>query len=180
MMDQRASDRYARALLGLARERGELELIDATLIQLCELIDQNPAITHVILNSTIQDNEKGVFLEKLLIGNESELLKGFLKLLIKKRRFQELPGIQEKFHKLVEKEKGLLEVTAISAAPLSENNQNLLVSTLAAKLKAEIRLLQEVDKALIGGVIIRFEGREIDASFKSKLSDLKQRLVAAS
>jgi len=180
MMDQRAAGRYARALLGLALERSELDSLDAALLQLRELVDKNPAIMHVILNSTIQENEKDAFLNKILIGNDSKLLGNFLKLLIKKRRFQDFAAIQERFHKLVEKEKGLLEVTAISAVPLSAGSEEKLIAMLTRKLKATIRLSRKVDKRLIGGIIIRFEGREIDASFKSALTELRQRLVAIS
>lgn len=178
MMDQRAAGRYARALLGLALERNELDTIDEALTQLRLLIDQHPRMVHVLLNSTIQEADKEAFLDRILAGTNSGLLSNFLKLLVKKRRFQEFSAIQEKFHQLVKRQKGVLEVTAISAAPLAQGTQTRLVETLKKKLKADIYLTSEVDENIIGGLIIRFEGREIDTSFKSRLKALRQRLVA--
>ena len=178
MIDQQAISRYARALFLSAQDRNEIEMIDKDFLAFKALADQHSEISHLILNFTISEAEKEDFIEKIVPENSSKLFVNFLKVLIKKRRFRELALIQQEFHRLVEKKKGIQEVKVIAAAKLSRQNETNLISMLKKKLKADIRLKTEVEPDLIGGIVIRFDGTEINASFKNRLLELKQKLMA--
>ena len=180
MISREAAVRYANAFFSLASERGELEQIEKDFIRVRELVVRHPEITHLILNSTVPPLEKEDFIEKVVADQSGTqpLLIHFLKVLIKKRRFQELGTVQEEFHRLFEKKRGVQEVRVISAVPLSRANEEKLKSVLEKKFELQIRLLTETDPSLIGGFVIRFDGREINASFRSRLDEIKQKLMA--
>lgn len=177
-MDPTAILRYARALFNLAQERQDLEQIEKDLSKIRELVKQYPEISHLVLNSTISLTEKEDFIEKIFPADISRLVIHFLKVLIKKRRFQEFPLMQEEFHRLYQKKQGVRGVTAITAVPMSPKSEERLLQVLKHKLKSEIRLLTQTDPLLLGGLILRFDGMEIDASYKNRLEQIRQKLMA--
>lgn len=177
-MDPKAVSRYSRALFNLADERRQLDAVEKDLAQARKLVGQYPEISHLVLNSTISRAEKEDFIEKVMPADLSRLVIDFVKVLVKKRRFQELSFIQEAFHRLYEKKRGIQEVKVVSAIPLTGAVQDKLVQALKRKFQCEVRLLPETDPGILGGFILRFDGTEINGSYKNRLEELRQRLMA--
>lgn len=184
MIERLASCRYARSLFLLAEERQELDAVQKDFRRICELTGRHPEIMHLLLNSTLSIAEKEDFMEKVFAQREGPtsrpltgLLLNFLKVLIKKGRFRELVSIQNEFQRLVEKKRGLQKVEVWSAVPLTGAGEEKLKDVLKKRLRAEVELTLHTDPAVIGGLILRFDGREIDGSYRSQLMELKQRLM---
>ena len=177
MRDYQVSSRYACALMGLAGSLDAIEALDESFTFLIQIVDKHPEISHLLLNSTISKLEKEDFVDKIFPQEMPRLLVSFAKALIRKGRFVHIREIQETFHKLFEKEKGLQQVEAITAIPLSKKSEDRLKSVLKEKLNAEIILTATVDPQIMGGLIIRFDGKEINSSFASHLSELRQKLL---
>ena len=178
MIDLKAAHRYARAFFQLSDQRSELQTIDQDFIKLCGLLDKHPEISHLVLNSTISRVEKEDFIDKVMGQDISKLLINFVKLLIRKKRFDGIRSIQKEFHSLYEKKKGIQEVVVVTAVPLSPSNEEKLKSVLKKKLHAEIRLVAEIDPAMIGGIILRMAGKEINTSFQGRLFEIRQKLMS--
>lgn len=178
MMDYLVIRRYARAFFQLVEERHLLEAVEKEFLQLVALLERYPEITHLVLNPTISETEKEDFIEKILSPDISDRLICFVKTLIKKRRFRELPFIQKEFHRLYEIKKGIQEVLVETAVPLTEKNKERLREVLEKKLQRQIRLLTQIRPEIIGGMILRFNGTEINAGYQNHLQELKQRLLA--
>ena len=177
MKNYLAASRYARALLELALQSDELEKIDRDFLKLTELLDRHPEISHLVLNSTIPPAEKEDFLDKVFHAEVSRLLINLVKVLIRKKRFAQIREIQERYHELFEKKRGIQEVRVITALPLSNAGEEKLKKALQHKLKAEIRLLGETDPSILGGMILRFDGTEVNTSFRNRLAELRQILI---
>ncbi len=177
MIDLRAVRRYSSALFALAKERGELEQLESDFQEVRRLVDTHKEISHLVANSTISLAEKEDFIDKIMPPRLSKLLIHFLKVLIKKKRFQNLADLQEEYHRLFEQDKGIQEVEVLTAVELPPAYELRLRQVLANKLNAEIRLAPKVDPRLIGGLILRFAGKEINASYRSRLEELRQSLV---
>ena len=177
ILDLRAVHRYSRALYDLAEKAGEIDKIDDQLMAMQQLVDKHHEITNLVSNSTITLAEKEDFIGKIAPADTSSLLINFLKVLIKKKRFRELTAIQEAFHRRYEKMRRIEEVTVISAVPLSDENSAKLAETLKRKLKFDIQLIAKIHPQMIGGLILRFGGQEINASFRSRLDELEQLLM---
>ena len=175
-MDSLAVVRYTRALLELADERGELDKTERDLTSVCTVVGQYPEIAHLVLNTTISQTEKEDFIDKIIPSEISRLVVQFIKVLIHKRRFEELDAIQKEFHQLYESKRGIKEVVAITAVPISGQHQNRLTSVLKKKLNSEIRLTNDVDPKILGGMVLRFNHIEIDGSYSNQLAELKQHL----
>ena len=62
--------------------------------------------------------------------------------------------------------------------PLSDSAAARLEKVLEKKFRSEIRLTAKTDPDMIGGLILRFGGNEMNASFRSRLDALRQALTA--
>lgn len=178
MSESQASTRYAKALLELASKQGQLDAVAGDLNALSKIAETQRDIFRYILNSAVSKQDKENFIRKLLSGSSSELLVSFLQVLIKKNRFKELLQINQIFQQLYEKSQGIEEVTAVTAFPLNESNEEKLKTVLAKKLGAKIRLKKEIDKKIMGGLIVRFGSKEIDGSYRHRLDRIRQTLMA--
>jgi F-type H+-transporting ATPase subunit delta len=178
--DRRIGIRYAQALLGLAEQAGELEVIHSGLAKARRLIEKVPEISCLLMNTTIAREEKEDFLEKILPGETSILLASFIKVLVRKRRFQDFIQIHEEFERLYEAKLGIRRVRVETAVPLDEILQERLRQVLEKKMKRKVLLESEVKPEILGRAVIDFEGTRIDGSFRSALAELKQRLLPTS
>jgi F-type H+-transporting ATPase subunit delta len=178
MMESPAVERYTRALFDLAQKRRELEKIEKDLERADAIVRQYPEISSLLLNSTIAVSEKEDFMNKIFPSDISPLVIQFLKVLVKKHRFQDLSAIQKRFHRAFEQKQNIQEVTAISAVPLSESNREKLRGVLKKTLQSEILLTVKVNADLLGGFVLHFNGTEIDASYRNHLDALRQKLLA--
>jgi F-type H+-transporting ATPase subunit delta len=98
--------------------------------------------------------------------------KQFIHQLAQNKRLKALPQVSVLFEKLLAEKQRKQDVQVTSAYKLSAVEQESLKKALAKKLGKEINLQSEVDKALIGGVIIRAGDTVIDGSVRGKLQQL--------
>jgi len=176
-MGSLASIRYARALFSIAESQTQADLVEKDLSRAMSIVKQYSEIQHLVLNPTIPQTEKEDFVDKIFPSDITPLVIQFIKVLIKKGRFGEFATIQEEFHKLYEKKLGIQEVTAITAVPLSKENEDKLIHVLEDKFKSKIHLINEADPKIIGGLILRFNGSEINGGYKARLEEIKQALI---
>lgn len=180
MKDLRVGSRYARALAALAERENQLDRLEKELSEAVELIHRHPEISHLLMNATLSREEKEDFVEKILPEGFSQLLMNFLKVLIRKRRFQDLASIRDKFHRLYEEKKGIQRVRVQAPVPLSEVLQERLRRVLEKKLNRKVYLETAHEPEILGGLILDFDGTQIDGSFRTRLQELKQRLLEPS
>ncbi len=178
MSDVIATGRYTHALFELAEKEGHLVEIDAELHALAKILATQPKILRLMANPTLTETEKCSLALTLLGSTPPGLLERFFRVLIDKKRFDLLPQIQKKFHDRFEKKQGVQEVEMVSAVPFSSETREKFKTALTKKLRSEIRLIPRTDPSILGGFILRFDGKEIDCSFKNRLHEIQQKLTA--
>jgi F-type H+-transporting ATPase subunit delta len=102
--------------------------------------------------------------------------KNFIRQLTQNKRLTVLPQIAILYEALLAEEERKQDVELVSAYALSAEEENSLKSSLEKKLGKEINLQSRIDKALIGGVIVRAGDMVIDGSVRGKLQQLSQHL----
>ncbi|MBU9888301.1 MAG: ATP synthase F1 subunit delta [Candidatus Omnitrophica bacterium] len=183
-----AAKRYMRALFNLASRSGDLAAIDGFLTSFTTLAASQPKFRRLMTGPILSDGEKHALVKKLLPQNAPALLDHFLGMLIAKKRCALLPDIQKLFHVRYKKSQGIQEVEMISASPLSAGFREKLRTVLTKKFCAipagsgvctEVRLLPRTDAALLGGFVLRFNEKEIDCSFKTRIEEILQKLFGS-
>ena len=82
------------------------------------------------------------------------------------------------FKLLYNKEKNIQEITAVTAIPLQGPLFDKLKEKLEQVTGKQVILTNQVDPSILGGVIIRMQDDQVDASVKTRLEDLKQHISA--
>ncbi len=175
MKDFRAAQRYASAFADWVAKKQGWDQADQKLSEIARLLSENKKLLHLLVSPTLKLSEKEAILVRVAPGLSSDVLH-FVKVLIQRRRFGLFPEIQEKFHLLYEKQKGLCEVQLISAVPLLESTRIKITSVLKQKLRSEIRLVPKIQREIRGGLILRWDGHELNLSFQNRLDELRQQL----
>jgi len=87
-----------------------------------------------------------------------------------------LTDISKNFKELVAKEKNLKNITVASSYRIDKEQLKQIEAALKKRMKAEVSIVTEIDKSLIGGLKISYDDQVIDLSIKNKLEKLKTQL----
>ena len=103
-----------------------------------------------------------------------------LLLLMRRRRLGHAGGVAADFRRLYNRRAGIVEATASSAAPLSEDEVRTLRERIASHRRRGPagRPAAEVDPSLLGGVTVRLGDTLIDGSVRGRLERLRSQLAA--
>lgn len=168
---------YGTALFDAAGDVGKKEEIMEDAEQVLKIMDENPDLYAFINYPAISAAEKKKAIGKIFEGNVCEEFLNFLYVLIDKGRTMHLEKIVKVYKGLIQKEEGYSYGTVYSVEPLKEEKIKELEKDVSDLLKMNIRLTNETDPKLIGGIKILVEGRMIDASIRKKFDDLESQII---
>lgn len=173
MAASKAAIRYATALLDLSIEKNLLEKVNADVVMLNDLFDTNRDFLAFLHSPIIQRRKKYQVFDSLFDGKTEEITLNFLKLITKNFRENILPEMVESFIEQYKDHKGILDVHVKSAIPLEKKVKELIIAQVKKNFDGDIILYETVDDTLIGGFVVSVKGKQIDASIKSQLANLK-------
>lgn len=168
---------YAQSYLTAAAENG----VTAPEEELNSLVDdvlaKNPEFGELLSSDLIGRDDKLGIVDRVLASKCSEFFANFLRVLIRHGRISMLPEIQAVLAKLQEEAAGKQRVRVKSARALSASSRSQIVAHLKSTFGFEPVLQETVDASLLGGVILQVGDTVYDSSLRSRLKQLKGRLV---
>jgi F-type H+-transporting ATPase subunit delta len=177
--------RYALALLGLADDRratdpGALDRIATDLERLARLWREDAGFRAFVADPRLgaDAQRKGAFalLDKLELGTEIHNLVGVL---IANRRLAQLPQVAAAFGATLAARRGQQVANVITAHPLSDTQRTQIAARLTEAGYSGVKLSEQVDPMILGGLIVRIGSRLYDNSIKSKLQRLQYAMKGA-
>ena len=176
MTDSVVARRYANALFALGKKAGkkELEQFGASLHELGELVALSPDLDKVFKSPVVSVEEKRHVLGKLLhsIG-AGKVVTNFCLLLADKGRLPSLRHIATYYGTLLDAEKGVMRGRLLTAVALDAKKQEQLKALLEKKAGKSLELAFDVDKSILGGVVLSVGDRVLDASLRAQLAVLR-------
>lgn len=168
---------YAKAVFEAAMENKAIPAW-SNFLQGEAWIVQQPSVQKLLLDPRYTSQQRYEFIidvsAPLLTTEEG---KNFLKLLAENKRLPLLPEIAEIFEEYRIEQEKIAHVKVISAYPLASEEQDQLRKALKIKLQRDITLECQLDKSILGGLIIRAGDLVIDSSVRSKLGRLEAELI---
>lgn len=177
--------RYAQALLALADEKrqqdpGALDRIAADLDRLFALWSGDEGFRAFIADPRLDGaaQKRGAFalLERAGIGIEVRNLVGVL---IGNRRLAQLPQVAQAFGAQLAERRGQQTAVVTSAHVLTDTQRAQIAARLTEAGFSGVRLTEQVDPSILGGLIVRIGSRLYDNSIKSKLQRLQYAMKGA-
>lgn len=169
--------RYARAMLDIGREEGQVRRVLSEVERFAGLLDDAPDLREVLEASHINRRDKQAALE----GTVSQagylpVTMNFLRLLVDKRRMNILPQILSELRRMVEELEGIERVEVVSAAPLPETQREFLKSVLEKRTGKRIELEETLDPAVLGGMVVKVGSTVYDGSVRTQLFQIRENL----
>ena len=178
MPNPRLAARYAKSLIDLATERGQLEEVYADMQYLQAVIKSSRDFLNLLRSPVVKANKKESILEAVTKGKISALTTAFNKLLINKGRESDLPEIVSAFVAQYNTIKGIHKVMLTTAVPVGDDIKNDIVGKVKTATGLEnIELEAKTDESLIGGFVLEFNNNLVDASVLRDLKDIKKQFI---
>jgi F-type H+-transporting ATPase subunit delta len=171
----RLAARYAKSILDLAIEKGQLETVYNDMIFLRDICRSSRDLVSLLRSPVVKTDKKKAILEAITANRVSPLTTAFDSLLMSKQREAYLPEIAAAFIEQYKVHKGIQTVRLTTAVAISP----ALKQTILDKVKQDrkvplIDLNTEVREELIGGFVLEIGDELIDASVAFDLNKIRQ------
>ena len=171
----RLAGRYAKSILDLAIEKGQLETVYQDMVFLRAICRSNRDLVNLQQSPIIKSDKKRNILEAITAGRISPMTTAFNALVMSKEREALLPEVAAAFVEQYKAYKGIQTVKLTTAIPISEELKQMLLNKVKTDRQArEIDLETEVREELIGGFVLEIGDELIDASVAFDLRKIRQ------
>ena len=175
MKQSRAAIRYAKALLTLTQEHGVLEKAYKDMCFVDKVYSQNKDFVLLLKSPIIKTDLKLKILEQLFKNKLTKVTMDFISIIASKRREKLLGLITSAFIFLYKENKNIATATVTTAIPIDEGLKKEVIRFVQKGGNQEVELKEIVDESILGGVVIRSGGKQLDASIFSAIYELKQK-----
>jgi F-type H+-transporting ATPase subunit delta len=171
------AERYASALFEVAKKKGIEDEI-AGHLGLVKGLFKDVSFGKLMMSPKIRVEKKMESLRRGLEGAVDPLILSLMGLLLDRKRVQHLPEISDAYTAMLEDARGIAKAKVRTAVPLDEEIESRLTQVLESITGKKIVVEKFVDKALIGGVAVRVGDRLLDSTIRTRLGEMRERLLA--
>lgn len=163
---------YGSALFQAAKELNKEKQILDEAEELLVIFDKEPSVPAFINNPVISATEKKDTLKKIFEGRLCTELLNFLYVLVDKGRTRHISKMIDYYREMVNREEGFSCGKIFSAVPLDDKRLKKFEEETGKLINEKVKLDNQTDRSLIGGVRILIDGKVIDASIRKRLKNL--------
>lgn len=164
---------YAKAAFQTALADNQLMQWEAMLDVLGRVVLHDKVLA-ALSNPSLTAGKQAVVLFDVCASELSDKGKNFVELLADYKRLGLLPEIATQFKMLKTAHEKVTAVSVTSAFEMNAAESSRLASVLSVKWNCKIDLQTQVDKSLLGGVVIRAGDTVIDASVRGRIQKLTE------
>lgn len=176
MLNPRLASRYAKSLIDIAKEQGQLDTIYKDMLLLQSIVKNNRDFVTLLRSPIVSSDKKNKIIEAVTTGRISPVTAMFIRLLISKGRESFLPEIIQSFIDQYKRFNNIHTVQLTTATPISEELKSAIVARIRANSSdmQKIELETLVDADLIGGFTLQAGDKLVDASIAYDLRELSR------
>jgi F-type H+-transporting ATPase subunit delta len=175
MRNQQAAYRYAKSLMDLALERGQMEQVRTDVKLMLDTCTGSSDLRVMLKSPVIRADQKQRVLNKIFGGQVGEIAQHFFGVVTRKGREQLIPEIARAFEELYLEQKNIVIcriTTAVKLTP-AELEKTRQITALRYPGKT-VEMHEAVDPSIIGGGIIQVGDLQWDASLRNKLHVIRR------
>lgn len=166
--------RYAKSLLNLAIERKELEQCYKDMQLISSVCAESKDLAIMLKSPVIRPDKKLAVLHGIFQKDLGTLSNGFIEIITKKKREMYLENIATSFQDLYKRHNNITTAKVSSAIALDKTLKDKIMAIVKKTATGDVDLIEEVNKDLIGGFVLRIDDTQVDASIQNKLNQLKK------
>lgn len=180
MAQTKVATRYAKSLLGLVAEKGNLEEAFNDMLLFRKTVSENHDLLVLLKSPVVNAEKKASILTAIFEKHVSKVTMLFITLITKNRRESALPEIADAFIAQYKAMKGITIASVTSATVLADDAKKKIADLVQKEVGGTVELQLEINPELIGGFILRIGDKQLDTSILSKIGDLRQEFMTKS
>jgi F-type H+-transporting ATPase subunit delta len=174
MSDQRIGYRYAKAIMELSIQQGNIEQVLEDIRMIHHLCDTSHDLLLFFRSPLIHLDKKEKVIKALFEGKVSTMVLESFLLLARKNRTQMIPSVAREFIRMYLKDHNIKKAFVYTATALSEASRAQILTQLNALFGVKLEIEEIIQPELIGGYVLQVEDKRFDGSFASTLRKLKK------
>ncbi len=169
---------YGTALFAAACDSGRLTLVREQAEICAAAISDNPEFIKILCHPEVSIEEKEGMVSAVFGEHVDPLITGTVAALLDKGHGKDIGSVLSYFIDRALEEEGIGVASVVSAIELNpEQKERIKQKLLGTTEYTSMRISFEVDRSLIGGMVIRLKDRVVDSSLKTQLSRMKSSLM---
>ena len=169
--------RYAKSLLDLSVEKGQLEAVYTDMVQVKSVCDSSKEFITFLNSPIIKADKKIATMKAVFDGKFNAITSGFLTIVASKRRESVIPEMASSFIEQYRSHKNILTAVVTSANGLDAATKQKALDLVKSQLSGEVELVEKIDANIIGGFILKIGDKQLDKSVARQLSNMKKELT---
>ena len=179
MSNSKVAKNYAEALFQIAVEKDTVDFLETELMIVKEVFQSNPDFLKFLQHPKVEAEKKNPLLQEAFAGFGEDVLHT-ISLLVDRHNEALVPEVADHFTAFANEAKGIVEATVYSIRALTEEEKAEVEAVFKKKLNANaLRINNEIDPAIIGGVKVKVGNTVYDGSLKGKLDRMERQIVMA-
>jgi len=166
---------YGKALFELAKESDKTESFLSELNLVRDAFVENPDYQKLLDTPALPKAEKLALIDEAFVGIDEYVLT-LLRILCEQRSVYLFPKVADSFAMLYDEAMGIERVEAITAVSMTDKQLEAMKKKLEAITGKTVIIKNAVDSSIIGGVVLRYSGIQLDGSIKTRLEDFRKNL----
>ena len=169
--------RYARALLDIGKEEGEVRRTLSEVEEFAKALAGSVDLREAMEASHVSREDKQSMLGAVLAASGYlPTTKSFLSLLVEKGRMNVLPAILSELRRMVEEFEGIERVEVTVPMPLAAPQKELLRTVLERRTGKRVVLEESVNPAVLGGMVVRVGSTVYDGCVRTQIRQIQANL----
>lgn len=164
---------YAKAAFEYARQAKALDAWSSSLALVASVVQQ-PAVEELLDSPTVTSEQKAAALFDICGDELDQKVKNFVAAMADNKRLLLIKNVQKLFEDFKAQQEKFTDITVSTAFDLDDAVEQSLTEKMSEALDTEVSLSTQIDKTLIGGVVIRAGDMVIDGSVRGRLAKLSE------
>lgn len=176
MKQSRAAIRYAKAVFSLANDSNISSNVYKDMLFYIDFSKSDSSFSAMLANSVINLKAK----QDIILSLNTQicdLSKDLIRLLITNKRLSIFVDVANSYKSLYEQSNNMTKAIVITALPITEDIKQSALNKINYISNKTVAIHNIIDKNILGGFILRYEGKEYNASLSNKLQKIKKELT---
>ena len=176
MKQSRAAIRYAKAVFSLANDSNISSNVYKDMMFYIDFSKIDSSFSEMLISSVINLKSK----QDIILSLNTQicdLSKDLIGLLITNKRLSIFVDVANSYKSLYEQSNNMTKAIVITSLPITEDIKQSALNKINSISNKTVEIHNIIDKNILGGFILRYEGKEYNASLSNKLQKIKKELT---
>ena len=166
---------YGKALFLLAQEEGTTDVVAEDLKTVQKLLRENPRYVKLLDTPALAKEEKLRLIDRAFSSLHETVL-NLTKILCEKHSVYQFSRVADSYAVLCDEARGIERVEVLTAVAMTQQQISALTARLCRLTGKTVIIKNTVSPEILGGVVLRYAGKQLDGSLKARLEGFEKSL----